>query len=93
MTSLSRTPSAPLSFTPADSHGTPLALNRRQLIYTRLRQTAAMSSGLEALATRAIDDGEATPEQLDHIAELSGHLTEQLSYLSRLFMELTGEPQ
>ncbi len=93
MTSISESTREPLRFTPTVADGLPPALDRRQLIFTRLRQTAAMSAGLEAMAVRAIDAGEATPDQLDQIADLAGHLTEQLSNLSALFVEMTGGNQ
>lgn len=60
------------------------------MVYSRLRQMTAMSAGLGAIAHQALDDGEATPEQVEHFANLADHLTEQLNELSRQFMELTG---
>lgn len=92
MTVATLSPDTP-TFTPARVDTFALSLDRRQLIYTRLRQSAAMASGLEAIAHRAIDNGECTPEQLDHIAELAGHMTEQLATLSALFIEMSGGHQ
>ncbi len=78
------------TFTPIVGEPFAVTLERRQLIYRQLRQAAAMASGLEAMAVRAIEAGEATPEQLDHIADLTGHLTQHLTQLSTLFADMVA---
>lgn len=67
------------------------SLSPRQLIFTRLRRTTAMAAGLEAMAEKALDDGEASPEQLDRLADLATHLTQQLSELSQQFAEMSKD--
>lgn len=61
---------------------------RQQAVYCQLRHAAALAGGLEAMANQALEAGEATPAQLDHIAELSSHLTQHLSQLTHGFAEL-----
>lgn len=60
----------------------------QQAVYGQLRQAVAMAGGLEAIASQALDAGDATPAQLDYIAELSSHLTEHLTTLTQVFAEL-----
>lgn len=67
------------------------SLSPRQLIFTRLRRTTAMAAGLEAMAEKALDEGEASPEQLDRLADLATHLTQQLSELSHQFAEMSKD--
>ncbi len=76
------------TFTPSGDALPPVTLERRQIIYRQLRQGAAMASGLEAMAVRAIECGEVTTDQLDHIADLTGHLTQHLTHLSTLFADM-----
>lgn len=85
---MSSTP-IPLKLTPCCASAP--TLNQRQLVFSRLRQTTAMAAGLEAMAERALDAGEATPEQLDRIADLATHLTQQLGELSQLFAEMSKD--
>lgn len=68
--------------------GTHLVTHRqRQRVYQQCRQSVAMAAGLEAMAVRAIEIGEATPEQVEHMAALSSLLTEQLEQLAHAFAE------
>lgn len=80
-----RTPTA-LTLTPCSANAN--SLSPRQLILTRLRQTTAMAAGLEAMAERGLTEGEASPQQLDYIADLSTHLTQQLTELTQQFAEM-----
>lgn len=57
-------------------------------IYKTLRQSAAMASGLEALAVRALDCGEATDQDLENIADLSTKLNEELNRIALVISEL-----
>lgn len=59
----------------------------QQAVYCQLRQASAMAGGLEAIATQAVDAGEASPAQLDYMADLCSHLTEHLSALTHTFAE------
>jgi hypothetical protein len=61
---------------------------QRQLVYQQCRQSVALAAGLEAMAVRAIEIGEATADQVEHMAQLSSLLTEQLEQLSAAFVEL-----
>lgn len=64
-----------------------VAVAQRRNLYQRLNLTRALGAGLDALITRAADDGEATPETLDHMATLSGHLNDQQEQLARWIAE------
>ena len=77
-----------LQFSPASANS--LSLEPRRFVYSRLRQMTAMAAGLGAIAQQALDEGDATPEQIEHFANLADHLTQQLNELTRHFMELTG---
>ncbi len=77
-----------LTFSPASGAGFDNTPARRRLIYRQIRQAAAMAAGVEAIATQAIEANDATPDQLDHIADLAGHLTEHLNQLSGLFADM-----
>lgn len=63
-------------------------LAHRQVIYRQCRRSAAMASGLEAMAVRAFEVGEATPEQLEHFAELTTLLSEQIAQMNQAIAEL-----
>lgn len=74
------------------THSTSLSpLVNRNVIYKDLRQTAAMASGLEALAVRALEVGETTEQDLENIADLSSALKEKLNELSTVLNDLTGQ--
>lgn len=60
----------------------------QQAVYGQLRHAAAMAGGLEAIATQALDAGEASTAQLDYMADLCSHLTEHLSALTHAFADL-----
>ena len=72
------------------SSARPPSFDPRQMIYHNCRQAVAMAAGLEAMAVRAIESGEATEDQLERIALLSGHLLNQLDHLSNGLAELAG---
>lgn len=60
----------------------------QQAVYCQLRRATAVAGGLEAIAAQALDAGETSPQQLDYIADLCGHLTEHLAALTQAFAEL-----
>lgn len=64
-----------------------VAAAQRRNLYQRLKLTRAIGAGLDALITRAADDGEATPDTLDHMATLSGYLGDQQEQLARWIAE------
>lgn len=76
-----------ITYYPPPHVGHSIAANHRQTLYTRMRQGAAIATGLEALAAQGIDSGELTADQLDHMAHLSGHLADHLRQLAGLFAE------
>lgn len=59
----------------------------KQTLFKNLRATAAAAAGIEALANQAIEEKDNT-DSLEHIAELSNQLKEQISRLSLLVTEL-----
>jgi hypothetical protein len=61
---------------------------KRTAIYRELRHSAAMSQGLEALAVRALENGEATEDVLEAIADLSQALTAQITAISTALNEI-----
>lgn len=69
-----------------------LSEEKRTAIYKNLRQSAAMASGLEALAVRALEVGEPTEQTLEDIADLSSVLKEELTRISLAINELSGLP-
>ncbi|BBT82701.1 hypothetical protein WP8S18E11_P10080 (plasmid) [Aeromonas veronii] len=66
----------------------PLPTTKKVAIYTNLRQSAAMASGLEALAVRALECGEATDKDLEDIADLSARLKEDLNRAALVISQL-----
>lgn len=82
-------PTTVLTLTPCCSNAP--SLSPRQLIFTRLRRSTAMAAGLEAMAEKALEEGEVSPEQLDHLADLATHLTQQLGELSQQFAEMSKD--
>jgi len=73
------------------SHPVKLTSEMRKTIYTNLRQSAAMASGLEAMAVRALELGHTTEQDLDSIADLSTLLRNELSRISIVINELSGD--
>lgn len=63
---------------------------KRKVIYKNLRQSAAMASGLEAMAVRALEVGETTEQDLESIADLSSALHQELTRISLIINELSG---
>lgn len=63
---------------------------KRNAIYKTLRQSAAMASGLEAMAVRALEVGESTEQDLENIADLSSALQQELNRISIVINEITG---
>lgn len=63
---------------------------KRKVIYKNLRQYAAMASGLEAMAVRALEVGETTEQDLESIADLSSALHQELTRISLIINELSG---
>ncbi|GHC34489.1 hypothetical protein GCM10010082_31440 [Kushneria pakistanensis] len=59
----------------------PLSLCDRRRIHVQNIQSQATAAGIESLASRALDDGEASPDDLQHIAALASMLTRQLQTL------------
>ncbi|WP_323092336.1 hypothetical protein [Aeromonas jandaei] len=66
----------------------PLPTTKKVAIHTNLRQSAAMASGLEALAVRALECGEATDKDLEDIADLSARLKEDLNRAALVISQL-----
>lgn len=66
----------------------PLPTTKKIAIYRNLRQSAAMASGLEALAVRALECGEATDKDLEDIADLSSRLKEELNRVALVISQL-----
>lgn len=67
-----------------------LSDTKRTAIYKNLRQSAAMASGLEAMAVRALEVGETTEQDLESIADLSSALHQELTRISLIINELSG---
>ncbi|EMJ7098634.1 hypothetical protein ACGRSR_17970 [Vibrio owensii] len=63
---------------------------KRTAIYKNLRQSAAMASGLEAMAVRALEVGETTEQDLESIADLSSALHQELTRISLIINDLSG---
>lgn len=62
-------------------------IQHQQAMYCQLLRARAMAGGLGAIATNAQDAGEASPDQVNDIVELSALLTEHLSELAHVFAE------
>lgn len=82
-------PHTPLTLTPCSA--SPSHLSPKAVVFSRLRRTTAVAAGLEAMAEKALDDGEASSEQLEHLANMAAHLTQQLGELSQQFAEMSKE--
>lgn len=67
-----------------------LSDTKRTAIYKNLRQSAAMASGLEAMAVRALEVGETTEQDLESIADLSSALHQELTRISLIINDLSG---
>lgn len=59
----------------------------QEALFKNLRATAATAAGIEALANQAIEQEDKT-ESLEHIADLSNRLKEEISRLSVIVAEL-----
>lgn len=68
----------------------PTTPHPRAEIYKNLRQCAAMASGLEAMAVRALEVGDATEQNLESIADLSTMLYQELILATIAINELSG---
>lgn len=65
------------------------ALSARSL-HREIRRNVAIAGGIEAIVGRAIDEGEATQEQLEHLVDLSRQVREDLSSMAVAVAELAG---
>ncbi|MCF1458163.1 MAG: hypothetical protein LPH21_11600 [Shewanella sp.] len=63
------------------------ATAQRAVIFTNLRQSAAMAAGLEALAVRALETGD-TEQALETIADMATLLHQHLSRTSQTLADL-----
>ena len=70
--------------------GRSLPLQVRQRIHMQSQQAVAMANGVDALAQRAFDSGEASYEQLQHIALLSAMMADHVRQLSSHCAELAS---
>ncbi|MCP1652709.1 hypothetical protein [Pseudomonas nitroreducens] len=61
---------------------------RQQALYRQIRKGVSMAAGLEALAERALSEGEATTEDLQNIADLAAFLGQSLTQTSLAVAEL-----
>ena len=59
-------------------------------LYQDLRMSASMIAGLEAIANKALDDGESTIETLEHIALIAAKVRQDISNASIAVAELNG---
>lgn len=75
---------------PASQASAVVALDtrRQQALYRQIRTGVSMAAGLEALAERALSEGEATPEDLQNIADLAAILGKTLTQTSMAVAEL-----
>lgn len=65
-----------------------LDVRRQQALYRQIRTGVSMAAGLEALAEKALSDGEATTEDLQNIADLAYALGQALTQTSMAVADL-----
>ncbi|MEQ5770032.1 hypothetical protein NFH98_20890 [Halomonas sp. H33-56] len=75
--------------TPPSRRGSLSTLSARSL-HREIRRNAALAGGIEAIAERAIDEGEATQEQLEHLGDLSRQVREDLTSMAVAVAEMAG---
>ncbi|WP_110644105.1 hypothetical protein [Salinicola sp. CPA57] len=68
----------------------PPPLHVRQRIHLQSQQALAMANGVDALAQRAVENGEASYDQLQHIALLSAMMADHVRQLSSHCAELSS---
>ncbi|MGQ7245493.1 hypothetical protein ACUN9V_18795 [Salinicola sp. V024] len=68
----------------------PISLRTRQRIHLQSQQALAMANGVDALAQRAVENGEASYDQLQHIALLSAMMADHVRQLSSHCAELSS---
>lgn len=78
-----------MTMTPPAHPHPPLALQVRQRIHLQSQQALAMANGVDALAQRAVENGEASYDQLQHIALLSAMMADHVRQLSSQCAELS----
>ncbi|MGZ7308750.1 hypothetical protein ACXWRC_09115, partial [Streptococcus pyogenes] len=61
---------------------------RKTEIYKNLRQTTAIASAMEALATKALEEGESGPMIIEQLADISSKLATDLNRASAIMAEL-----
>ncbi|EGR2744192.1 hypothetical protein ACYVMD_004593 [Vibrio parahaemolyticus] len=65
-----------------------IAHHQKTDIYKNLRQTTAIASAMEALATKALEEGETGPIIIEQLADISSKLASELSRASGIMAEL-----
>lgn len=65
-----------------------VAHQRKSEIYKNLRQTTAIASAMEALATKALEEGESGPMIIEQLADISSKLATDLNRASAIMAEL-----
>lgn len=68
-------------------------LRAKQNVCKDLSTVESMAAGLHSIAKLALDDGEATPEALEHLAALSSRITHDLATLRLAIAELDTNPR
>lgn len=67
-----------------------LSIAEPKRLYLEIRQSAAFASAIDAMAQRAIDEGELEPEQLEHLSVLTARLREDLEALKFAIGDVKG---
>jgi hypothetical protein len=78
---------SPLAVLPPGSR-CPIIATSAQDLHREIRRNASIVAGLEAIALVAFDQGEATPDQVEHIASLATLIRQDLEQLAVALAEV-----